>query len=282
MGKIGRSRNSTANRNLGAPYRRGPSRGFGLDELPNDNPPAVLAARERLGLASDTECVPSSSARIPNQTEASSSVQDRSHKFVLDDSKLVTHAGETLTRVRKGSPWIPDPTERPKRGSLRLAVQIVQSQEMLEQTDRVYDALVFAPGTSSSKCSTFSTWDRLCKEQGVPTLPVCPEVMRRNTAILRSAGYRAINSFLQEIKDRHVRCDFPWTASLQIAFQDCKRVADRAKGVASKSAEVRPEWWSQLISQKGCDPEAGMCHSDGPRGGVVVMGSWLRLPLERS
>lgn len=229
-------------------------------------PPAVAAARARLGwseLESRADACEGSRERSPR-------VEPQRNQFMLTECRLVMHSGETLVRARIDAPWAPMGTNTNvrQRGSLKTAIEIAKDSELTTEACQAYDALVFAPGTSASKNALFNTWKRVCEARGVPPLPLMVESIKITVAILRSAGYRAIRSFLYEAKDRHIRSGYPWSEVLQAAVEDAKRVADRARGAVHKSDEVRPEVWKSVLESEGWDPESELAEPGAPRSGI--------------
>ena len=167
----------------------------------DDVPPAVAAARARIGWASNH-----------SENEVRQAARDRSPRleredslFRLTESRLVFHSGEALVRNRPDAPWVPaeGALQRKQRGSVRAAVEIASDPRLISEACQAYDALVFAPGTSSSKNALYSTWKKISEARGLQALLLTVEQVKVNVAIfLRSAGYRAIKSFLYEAKDR--------------------------------------------------------------------------------
>ena len=160
--------------------------------------------------------------------------------------------------------------ETTNRLSLQTAVEIARSPALVSEACQVFDALVYAPGATASKNALFSTWKKISEARNAPPLPLTTDSIRTNVAILRSAGYKAIRSFLYEAKDRHIRSGHQWTSVLQAALEDAKRVADRARGEAHRSDEIRPEWWLQLMERDGWDPESLAAEPGAPRAGVLT------------
>ena len=71
-------------------------------------------------------------------------VNDGNEKgFHRSGMRLVLHSGETLTKARLDSPWVPDVTQSKQcRGQSRLAIQISGSAELRREAMEAYDALV--------------------------------------------------------------------------------------------------------------------------------------------
>ena len=162
-----------------------------------------------------------------------------------------------------------------RRGSLSLALEVASNPDKREEAMLAFEALVYAPGSVASKNALFTTWVKICQSRNVQPLPLTPDLIRMNAAILRSAGYKAVKSFIFEAKDRHSRAGYPWDGTLQVALQDAKRVADRAVGDAKRSEEVKPEQWLSLIEHKGIHPDSEKVATAAPRTGVLtwVIGS---------
>ena len=95
--------------------------------------------------------------------------------------------------------------DRHCRGSLQLALQIARSPAMLRQACEAFDSLVYAPGSTAAKNALFLTWKKTSESRGDQALPLTVQAIRNNVAVRRSAGYRAVKSFLFEAKDRHGR-----------------------------------------------------------------------------
>ena len=175
-------------------------------------PPGVIAARERLGWGSGVPC--QADVGVEVRRERSPLRREEGSLVSLTDTRLVLHSGETLTRPRIDAPWAPADIVggRRQRGSLQTAVDIASNLEMLNEACEAYDALVYAPGMSASKNALFATWRKVSEAQSVQPLPLTVQNIKTTVAVLRSAGYRAIRSFLYEAKDRHIRSGFGWSA----------------------------------------------------------------------
>ena len=138
----------------------------------NEVPPAVAAARRKLGWGestcrerSRTPDTPANSCTVLQTVRGQNVVKERDRAVVFDpvagESKqeqvddgiekgfhrsgmrLVLHSGETLTKARLDSPWVPDVTQSKQcRGQSRLAIQISGSAELRREAMEAYDALV--------------------------------------------------------------------------------------------------------------------------------------------
>lgn len=239
-----------------------------FDEIP----PAVLAAKRAVGLAVDDgrDAQPGAATPLVEKVRIAPLVcGGASENFSFSANMLVLHSGETLSRMRSDAPWAPAAgNEKRLRGSQNLAVEIASCKRKRAEANQAYEALVYAPGSNLAKNSLFLTWVKICQAKPEAPLPLTEGMIRENAAILRSAGYRAVKSFLYEAKDRHLRAGHQWSSTLDVALQDAKRVAERAKGQAVKSDEVRPEFWQRMVNDVGWDPDSDNKEDGAPACGV--------------
>ena len=238
-------------------------------------PPAVKAARAQLEINGPSPCPNIARSRSPSgrvdRSRGGSFRNTAQVKFNLDDHQLVTHSGETLVRHRVNAPWAPSSREgSATRGSISLAIEVASSTEKRREAMDVFENLTFAPGTVSSKNSLFSTLSRVCCAAGLTVLPTSPNCLRTVSGILRSSGYRAVKSFVFEVKDRHRRAGYEWSQELDAVVQDCQRMSDRAIGAPHRSAEVRPEYWAKFLEVFGRDPSKEDAAGDSPNSGVLA------------
>lgn len=261
---------------------------------PEGLPPGVVAARAELrnglcrgcavvprgtGVPADHFALPSSSSssaavvtssvRAPETPGARSAAPGTPGLRMLETT---TEAGESRIRTRPMGPWIANPEqERLARGSARLAVDIAGSSDRTNQAVSNFKDLIYAPSTSASKEALFGLWSRICKRRGVEPLPLTPEMIVCNSAILREAGYKSLMAYVHEARDRHSRAGFPWTAQHQSALCDAKRASKRAQGEAKRAEEIREEWWAWLINAYGLYPFQEGANEDAPKDAVDMM-----------
>lgn len=240
------------------------------DAAPRDEvPPAVAAARASLQSESVTEPGWILVNDAPGSSTDAVVDRERTPRAIIDQRTWISHSGETLVRRRNRAPWTPS-GDRPARGSSDLAYAIARSGELTHQAEEMFQALIYAPSTSAGKEALFGTWRGLCEARGELPLPVTDQMMMTNTAILRSAGYRAAMSYVYEAKSRHIRAGYQWTPRLQTALTDCKRAATRGLGEVQRSAEIPLEAWEALILAKGTNPQRDRTAVRGPSGGVQL------------
>ena len=227
-------------------------------------------AREKFGLPKERSR--SRERRVGESQPLIRFAREQEDRFSLGETRLVLHCGDVLTKTRRDAPWTPDLNKGPARGQLALAKEISRDSVRRAEALKAYDALVFAAGTNLAKDSLFSTWTRVSRERGEEPLPLTPDKIRMNVAILRCAGYRAVKSYVFEAKDRHVRAGYPFDSQLQVAVQDAKRVSDRALGPSQRSEEVRPKVWAEMVAMCGCWPEESNASPEAPNAGILT---WL-------
>lgn len=278
----------------------GARRGWAADPVKEkEEPPAVAEARRKLGLSIVTR---RERSRTPDRSNNSCTilqtlirgqnvVNERAREELTSTStgevgeadpdvppgfhrsglRLTLHSGETLTKARLDAPWLPDQTQgKQNRGQSKLAIQIAGDEQMRQEAMTAYDALVYATGSTQAKDALFTTWVNISKAKHEEPLPLTTAKIRENAAILRSAGYRAVKSYVYEAKDRHSRAGYPWSAALQIALQDAKRMAQRAIGQVERAGEVKLEVWAMLITKFGKHPYPNEAAQGAPNAGALT------------
>ena len=267
------------------PYGKGARAPWVPPEAVEELPPGVIAARARLGWPSKSE--ESARSRTPDRSRDRSPLKGtiacqvisasevcqlkKSEKFQFEECRLVLHSGEVLTKTRQDAPWTPTVGRSgARRGQLHLAREISKDDRKRQEALQAYDALVFAAGTNLSKESLFSTWCKISRARGEEPLPLDPEKIRLNVAILRCSGYRAVKSYVYEARDRHVRAGFPVSPQLNVAVQDAKRVAERALGPVQRAEEVKPAWWNGFMEEHGVMVEDNEASQETPNAGLLT------------
>ena len=138
-----------------------------VDVLPEKEelPPAVVAARRALGW---TEAEVWGGKEVAENKEGVGVCAPVTPLFpCLEPLRLVTEAGEVLTKRRRTGPWIP--TEgggRPNRGSSQLALQIAADPAKKELALKQFGSLTLALTTQNTKESLFALWEKICRRLG--------------------------------------------------------------------------------------------------------------------
>ena len=252
----------------------GVSHGWAQVEVKTEVPPAVLAARLKLGWSLE-EAKKISGKTLPNDMckERPAVRQEEKLTPCLQPLKMVTKAGEVLTKKREMAPWEPQgEAKKPCRGDAGMALTIAASESQRKLAKAQFDSLKFAPSSANVKSSLFTLWEKICKELHVPPLPLSVTLMDNVAAILRASGYKAITAYVQEAKSRHIREGFDWSDRLQQGMADIKRASKRASGPALRAEELKMEWWAKVIINHGKEPKEIVKDGKEPAGGARV---WL-------
>ena len=251
------------------------SHGWAHVEMTPEVPPAVLAARLALGWSlADAKKV----AKVTNLPQMGMPARAEPTEEVkptpcLEDCRMVNQAGEVLVRKRGRGPWEPVTScKKSARGNAEVALSIALSENQRYLAQKQFESLKFAPATSNVKDSLFSLWERICKGLGCEPLPLSVSLMDQVAAILRASGYRAVLSYVQEAKSRHVKAGYDWSDRLQQGMADIKRAAKRAIGPATRAEELKLDWWTKIIVNHGKEPKEATAQKGEPMGGVRA---WL-------
>ena len=146
-----------------------------------------------------------------------------------------------------------------------------------------FNQLVFAPRTAATKNARNKLWDKVCGALGVANYPVSPENILAVAAVLREAGYRCGYLYLVEAKQVHVRLGYSITPQIELALADAKRALERGQGGPTRSAEIRPQWFDQLVACCGADQIRLSREPHQPSGGAHIWGigsGWLLREIE--
>ena len=257
--------------------RSAPYPGRADEPVREEIPPGVVAVREALrasGAGEDVMRAVNNREVVEAHEESASSSSARvalpgtpvPGTPLVRSAELVTEAGEERFQARPNGPWIANLEQnRLARGSARLAEDIARSVDRVENAVANFRGLVYAPSTTAAKEALYSLWCRISKRQGLEPLPLTPSMIMVNAAILREAGYKAVMSYVQEAKERHLRAGFWWGNQLQSALLDARRASKRAQGEVKRAEEIRYEWWTWLVEEYGSNPGANDAADDAPK-----------------
>ena len=239
---------------------RGPYPHRAVDVAPEDVPPGVAAARVCVGINPAPMGGPVGGRAVPVTPSGLRAPVTPSVRVV----EVETEAGEGRFRARTNGPWIPNPNQPRVRGSAKLAEDIASSSSRTAQAVQHFQGLIYAPSTSASKEALFGLWTKICKKRGVPPLPLSAEMIIVNSAILREAGYRAVMTYVNEAKERHLREGFGWSPQHQAALADARRASKRLQGDPKRAEEVKYDWWIWLAQTYGRYPDFGSAPDEAP------------------
>ena len=177
---------------------------------------------------------------------------------------------DRLVRRRRGGPLQPDPAEeqtRP-RPSLKRALEIANSPELVHRARLGYQQLSYAAGTIDTKNSLFRAWCEILGQHDLAPVPLTIEKCQLFCSIMRAAGFRSTYSYLMEARQRHIKAGFCITPQLDLCLKECRRVCTRAIGPPRRSEEVRLEHWQLLLEADGRFMTAE--RATAPHGGLLV------------
>lgn len=226
------------------------------DVLPakEELPPAVVAARRALGWTEEE--IWNGKENIEPECDNTGRAPVTPVEPCLEPMRLVTEAGEVLTKRRRMGPWVPgEERGKPNRGSSQLALQIASNPAKKDLAVKQFGSLTLALTTQNTKESLFALWEKICRRLGLEALPVTDQSMVEVAAVLRASGYKAVTAYVQEAKIRHIRAGYVWDNKLNMLFGDVKRAAKRAQGPAVRAEDVRLEWWAMLMNRVGENPD---------------------------
>ena len=179
---------------------------------------------------------------------------------------------EFLERRRRDAPWVSSAAKETKRArpSVSKAICIASSDDQMIVARENYRKLIYASGTSAAKDSHLSLWAQICKERGLPNMPISPESIHEVGSVLRAAGYRSGYSYVLDAKLEHIRKGHTWNEALELALHDAKRALTRRLGGAAE--EMRLEWLPSLPVVERDDGRL-------PRGGPLAWAFGMRFLL---
>ena len=235
-------------------------------------PPGVAKARARISQTSGKEPQvqnPEPSLHLDPVSKAHSLKPLQEKIPSLSPLELVTEAGEVLVKRRANGPWMPsDDAAKRLRGSSELACQIAADRDRRSFAVKQLESLMFSSGTAATKDSLFGLWSKLCLLASFQPLPVTTESIVEVSAVVRSAGYRSVVSYLYEARSRHIRAGYNWDGKLDAAIADCKRAVLRAAGPVARAQEIKLDWWLKLEAIFGWDPFSEEAEGSAPNGGL--------------
>ena len=228
-------------------------------------PPAVLKARESLGLLNSSQSssnAPGSSSSFAevvapcvnslpescNSTAGPVSCSKlTSAAPKLESSSRSAHvAGEPTTNVlmnqlarrRSAAPLLPAApfSETKKRkASADLVLEIAGNAALAKQADEEFEELLLAASTVKVKNSMNALWVKICEARQIIPFPVSTAAVMQVASVMKAAGYRSIPAYLCQAKQMHIKQGFVWTDELDLAFKDAKRGALRGLGPPSRA-----------------------------------------------
>lgn len=166
------------------------------------------------------------------------------------------------------------------RGS--LAMQIAADPARKELAVKRFGSLTLALTMQNTKESLFSLWERVCRQIGLEAIPVTEKSIVEVVAILRASGYKAVTTYVQEAKSRHIKAGYVWDSKLNMFFSDVKRVAKRAQGPATRAEEIKLEWWKTVMTLFGFEPSCLNFSAREPAGGAWVWALATRFVLRET
>ena len=211
-------------------------------------PPAILKARESLGLVKPTAS-PTSNAQELDKYSWPAEALPSDHQLAAVPSSSSTgreHASEesvdfplsNFCRRRSSAPLLPaSPVygRKKRKASAELALAIAVDENLAKHADEEFENQLLAEGTVKVKGSMDALWVKICEARKLTPYPLSPTTIMQVAAVMKAAGYRSIPAYLYQARQVHVRAGHMWTDELELALKDAKRGALRGLGPPSRA-----------------------------------------------
>ena len=210
--------------------------------------------------------------RPPFGAAASSSSDSRSlpqGQNSVPDLQVFEQDIQPIKSLRKDAP--PVVLQR-GRGSFSKLLAIASNPETRLLAESNLQEVIYAPGTTASKRSRFKLWCDLAERLEVQPFPLTPGLVIQAAGIFRAAGYRSGFLYTAEARQHHIRRYGAISGALHLAIQDAERGIARSIGPPSKAAEIRPEWWDQLLENIQSGAVSVSREPQEPSGGLLPWG----------